>query len=76
MFSLAQKMEIAKKVEEVILSFKHPEMPTEKPNFHLRVLGTDEQVSWAEIQPNWTFNEGNKPGINPHNEQQEAKCGN
>ena len=73
MFSLAQKKQIAAKVEEVILSFGHPEMPTEKPDFHLRVEGK-ERWSWAEIVPNWKFTDVCKPGVNPHNEAQEERC--
>lgn len=69
MFSLAQKQEIAKKVEEILLSFNHPEMPTEKPIFHLHVKGR-EGWSWADIEPNWTF-ENKSPGVNPWNEQQD-----
>jgi len=72
-FSLDQKKQIAAKVEEVILSFGHPEMPTEKPTFSLRIEGKD-RWSWAEIVPNWKFTDVCKPGVNPHNEQQEERC--
>jgi len=72
MFSMKQKQHIAEKVEELLLSFSHPEMPTEKPDFFLRVNGKEEW-SWAEIKPNWTFNENNKPGINPFNERFEEE---
>lgn len=68
MFSMSQKKQIAEKVEELLLSFKHPEMPKEKPRFHLRVEGA-ESWSWAEIKPNWTFSEETPPGINPFNER-------
>ena len=54
MFSKAEKQMIATKIEELLLSLKHPEMPTERPKFHLRVEGK-EGWSWAEIDPNWTF---------------------
>jgi len=67
MFSMEQKKQIAAAVEKTLLSFNHPEMPTEKPKFHLRVDGK-ESWSWAEIEPNWTF-ENREPGINPHNER-------
>ncbi len=66
MFSMKQKQQIAAEVEKVILSFNHPEMPTEKPKFHLRIDGK-ESWSWAEIAPNWTF-ENHEPGINQYNE--------
>ena len=68
MFSLDQKKEISEAVEKVLLSFNHPEMPTENPDFTLSIKGK-ESWSWAEIKPNWTFGEENKPGVNPHNEQ-------
>lgn len=48
-------------------------MPTEKPDFQLSIKGK-EKFSWAEIQPNWTFDEKTKPGVNPHNEAMEAQC--
>ncbi len=72
MFSVAQKKEIAKKVEEVILSFNHPEMPKEKPEFKLHIDGV-ENWSWADIEPNWKY-ENKEPSFNPHNEAQAKKC--
>ena len=69
MFSKDQKIEIAKKVEKLLLSFNHPEMPKEKPYFHVIVHGK-ETWSWADIKPNWTFNESNPPNINSWNELQ------
>ena len=65
MFSLKEKQEIAAKVEEILLSYNHPEMPKEKPRFHLRVDGK-EGWSWADIDPNWIY-EDKKPGVNPWN---------
>ena len=70
MFSIKQKQEIAEAVERVLLSFEHPEMPTERPEFTLNVNGK-ESWSWAEIRPNWTYNVDNPPSINPWNEKQE-----
>lgn len=67
MFSLQEKQHIAKKVEELLLSLNHPEMPKEKPKFHLRVDGAEEW-SFAEIDPNWTFNKTNQRQVNPWNE--------
>jgi len=67
MFSIAQKRFIASELEKVLLNLEHPEMPTEKPTFHLRVEGK-ERWSWAEIKPNHTFTDLCKPGVNPHNE--------
>jgi hypothetical protein len=69
MFSQRQKKEIAEAVERVILSFDHPEMPKERPVFHLHVKGK-ESWSWADIEPNWTF-EDKSPGVNPFNEMQD-----
>ena len=67
MFSMEQKRKIAEELEKLLLSFNHPEMPTKKPVFLLRVEGK-EAFSWADIKPNWTFDDQNKPGVNPHNE--------
>lgn len=67
MFSCQQKEKIASEIEKLLLSFNHPEMPNEKPMFRLGVLGK-ESWSWAQIDPNWTFNDNNKPEINPFNE--------
>lgn len=67
MFSMKEKQMIAQKIEELLLSLDHPEMPKEKPQFYLKVLGK-ESWSWADILPNWTFNEENKTGVNPWNE--------
>lgn len=66
MFSLKEKQMIAAKIEELLLSLNHPEMPTEKPIFSLRVDGK-ESWSWAEIKPNWTFSD-TPAEINPWNE--------
>lgn len=68
MFSLAEKKKISAAVEKALLELNHPEMPKEKPLFKLQVFGK-EAWSWANIEPNWTFNEENKPGVNPWNEQ-------
>lgn len=68
MFSVAEKRQIADTVEKLLLSLNHPEMPKEKPLFQLHVTGREEW-SWAEIEPNWVFDEGHKtPTANPFNE--------
>jgi len=67
MFSLKEKQYIAEEIEKLLLSLKHPEMPTEKPVFHLHV-GGKESWSWADIKPNWTFTSENPPGVNVFNE--------
>lgn len=69
MFSMKQKQFIASKIEEILLSIDHPEMPNEKPRFHLRVDGK-EPWSFAEIDPNWTF-DGKPLSFNPWNEMQD-----
>lgn len=69
MFSVAQKQIISAKIEEVLLSFKHPEMPVKKPSFQLHVKGK-ESWSWADIEPNWTYGKDNPPKKNPFNEEQ------
>lgn len=68
MFSMEQKRKIASEVEKLLLSFGHPEMPTEKPRFYMHVEGK-EGWSFADIHPNWTFNDQDKPNVNPHNEE-------
>ncbi len=54
MFSAKEKQKIAEAVEKVLLSFNHPEMPKEKPDFKLHVNGK-EDWSWADIEPNHKF---------------------
>ena len=68
MFSVAEKRQIATKIEELLLSFNRPEMPKEKPKFFLHVDGK-ESWSWEDIEPNWVFDDGHKtPQVNPFNE--------
>jgi hypothetical protein len=65
---MKQKQSIAAGIEKILLDLNHPEMPKERPFFKLLVGGT-QAWSWADIAPNWTFDENHKPGINPHNER-------
>jgi len=69
MFSMKEKMMIAQKIEELLLSLDHPEMPKSKPKFKLHVDGA-ESWSYADIEPNWVFGNttGKEPGGNPWNE--------
>lgn len=67
MFSVAQKRHIAEVLEKTLLELQHPEMPTSKPSFSLHVDGA-ESWSFADIRPNWEFDDNNKPGVNPWNE--------
>jgi hypothetical protein len=66
MFSVAQKREIADKVQKVLRSTGHPELPEGEINFKLHVDGA-ESWSWADIQNNGAVAE---PGVNPWNEAQ------
>ena len=54
MFSLKEKQLIAATIEEALLALDHPEMPKERPVFKLHVEGK-EPWSWADIAPNWVF---------------------
>ena len=72
MFSKREKMEISEAIEKLLLSFDHPEMPKEKPNFKIHIDGK-ESWSWADIEPNWKFSEKNNPGVNEWNENAREK---
>lgn len=67
MFSREDKKKIAEAVEKVLLEIDHPEMPKEKPMFMLHVNGK-EYWSWADIKPNWTYEE-EKPETSEWNEK-------
>lgn len=67
MFSFKEKQAISCAIEALLLALNHPEMPKEKPKFHLHVEGK-ESWSWADIEPNWTFTGENQPSVNPFNE--------
>jgi len=67
MFSQKEKQFIAAEIEKLLISLEHPEMPKDKPMFSLHVTGK-ESWSWADIRPNWTFDETNAPGVNSWNE--------
>ena len=71
MFSKEEKIMIAKKVEELILSLNHPEMPTQNPEFKLHIDGR-EDWSWADIEPNHHY-ENTEPGVNKWNEEAREK---
>jgi hypothetical protein len=66
MFSKSEKQHIAAEIEKILLNLNHPEMPKERPRFELHVGGA-ESWSWADIQPNWVY-EDKEPGVNPWNE--------
>lgn len=67
MFSVEEKRKIAEAIEKLLLELDHPEMPKEKPKFKLHVDGK-ESWSWADIEPNWVFEDGKEMGVNPFNE--------
>ena len=71
MFSIEQKQHIAREIEKLLLSLNHPEMPKVNPMFTLHVDGK-EDWSWADIKPNWTYNEQPAP-TNKFNEQMAAE---
>ncbi len=67
MFSVEEKKKIADVIEKTLLEFNHPEMPKEKPKFKIHIDGK-EKWSWADIEPNWVFEDGKKMDVNPFNE--------
>lgn len=69
MFSVAQKRAIAEAVQNVLRNTGHPELPEGEIQFHLHVRGA-EGWSWADIRNNGAVE---NPGVNPHNEAQEAR---
>lgn len=67
MFSMKEKQHLSAEIEKLLLALNHPEMPAERPRFHLHVDGKA-AWSWADIEPNWTY-EDKAPGVNPFNER-------
>ncbi len=67
MFSVAQKREIADKVQQVLKETKHPELPDGEIHFNLHVWGAEEW-SWADIKNNGQVT---NPSMNPFNEMQD-----
>lgn len=66
MFSIEQKREISKKIQEVLRATNHPELPNEgEISFHLHVNGA-ESWSWADIKNNAAVI---TPDVNPWNEK-------
>ncbi len=67
MFSVAQKREIADKVQKILRETGHPELPQYgEISFSLHVCGA-ESWSWADIRNNAAVD---KPHVNPWNEEQ------
>jgi hypothetical protein len=69
MFSIAQKREIAERVQEALRITNHPELPEGEISFELHVNGA-EAWSWAVIRNNGAIK---IPSVNPWNEAQDKK---
>lgn len=69
MFSVAQKREIADKVQKILRETGHPELPQGEISFLLHVWGA-EGWSWADIRNNGAVD---KPDVNPWNESQDGR---
>lgn len=69
MYSIKEKREISRKIQEILRETNHPELPDEDTEieFHIHVKGA-EDWSWADIYNN---NRVKNPQPNPWNEQQE-----
>ena len=67
MFSIKEKKYIANEIEKILLSLDHPEMPKEKPMFEIHING-ENNWSWADIEPNWIYEEKDDKFFNGFNE--------
>lgn len=67
MFSIAQKREIADKVQKILRETNHPELPPGEISFLLHVNGA-EDWSWTDIRNNGAVT---NPSVNPWNEKQD-----
>lgn len=54
MFSIKQKREIAKRVQQILRDTNHPELPEGEIQFDLHVSG-EKKWSWAHIKNNNAF---------------------
>lgn len=68
MFSVAQKRDIANKVQKILAETKHPELPKGEITFLLHVEGA-QSWSWADIKNNGSVV---SPEVNLWNEIQDA----
>jgi len=66
MFSVNQKREISRKIQEIIRETNHPELPKDEIKFQIHIDGA-ENWSWADIQNNGAVE---NPSVNPINEMQ------
>lgn len=69
MFSVHQKRAISARIQEILRSTDHPELPKGEITFTIRIEGA-ELWSWAVIQNNGAIAD---PSINPHNEQADRR---
>lgn len=69
MFSVAQKRDIAEKVQKILRETQHPELPAGEIRFFLHVDGA-EPWSWADIRNNGAVT---TPAVNPWNEANSKK---
>jgi len=69
MFSVRQKREISEKVQQVLRSTNHPELPSDEIIFTLHVLGL-ESWSFADIRNNGDID---NPSVNQWNERQDSR---
>ncbi len=68
MFSMKQKQEISRAVQEILRDTNHIELPHDgEITFTLRVEG-DQEWSWAVIKNNGQFTDDNPVTINAWNE--------
>ena len=67
MFSVREKRLIADKVQELLRSTDHPELPKGEIKFVLEVWG-EQDWSWTRISNNAAVF---IPDVNPHNESQD-----
>jgi hypothetical protein len=67
MFSVKQKREISDKIQEILRSTYHPELPDGEITFNLHVRGA-EDWSWADIKNNGSVV---NPSVNQWNEMQD-----
>ena len=67
MFSVAQKRDIAEKVQRILRETNHPELPAGEIQFTLNVVGAEPEWGWATIQNNGDVP---TPEVNPWNEAQ------
>jgi len=65
MFSVRQKREIAKAVQQILQETQHAELPKGEISFHLHVSGA-EAWSWADIRNNGAVV---NPSMHPRNER-------